>query len=552
MKTKMAFLGCILATLTLAAGIALLSLSGWFISAAAFAGLGLSTTLAFNYFLPSTGVRFFSSLRILARYGERVVTHEVTFKTLSHLRVALYSVLEPLAPSHLIRYHSGEILNRMVSDVDTLDQLYIRIITPLVAALGIIILLGIYLHFFSMSFVFLICGMLLFGLVALPLIMAVLGKKAGEMQLLLNAGLRQDLVNGVQNLGELILLGQWEKHRQKIAHTSHALIKTQFKMACIQGLASALLLLLSGGTLVLLIAVATPMVRAQSLNGANIALVGLAGLAAFEALAPISAAAQYWSKIKLASTRLNALKNTAPAVSFPPHSQILPQRYDIVWRGVSFGYTANQPVLQNFNLTLHHGEHMALVGPSGSGKSTVIHLLARFFDPDAGDIQIGQVPIQNLAETDLRRLMSVITQRPHLFSATLRDNLLLAQPEAKDMELIEALGQVQLQDWFNNLTQGLDTWLGEGGIQLSGGQLHRLAVARALLHNAPIWLLDEPTEGLDRSTELAFWAAISPLMTGRTVLMISHQLNALPHFKIQNINVQSQGFDQNLRDRLRN
>ncbi len=528
MKIKMALLGCMLATLTLLAGIALLSLSGWFISAAAFAGLGLSSTLAFNYFLPSAGVRFFSSLRILARYGERIVTHEVTFKTLSYLRVTLYAALEPLAPAHLLRYHSGELLNRMVTDVDTLDQLYIRIITPLFAAIAMIILLGIYVNFFSWTCTFLICGMLLLSLITLPLILAGFGKKTGAAQLHFNAHLRQQLVTGVQGLGELILLGQGEAYFQKIEKNSQALIHTQFKMACIQGLATALLMILSGGTLVLLIAVATPLVRDHSLNGANLALLGLAAIAGFEAIAPISIGAQYWSKIKLASVRLNALKQATPSVHFPAQSAAFPTKYDIVLQDIHFAYQPQQPVLQHFNLSLHAGEHRTLTGPSGSGKSTVVHLLARFFDPDAGEIRIGGVPIQSLAESDLRRLMSVITQRPHLFSGSLRDNLLIAKPAAEDAELLQALQQVQLQEWAAGLAQGLDTWLGEGGAQLSGGQLHRLAVARALLHNAPIWLLDEPTEGLDQETESAFWAALTPIMQGRTVLIIRHQTRSVP------------------------
>ena len=524
MKTKMALLGCVLATLTLLAGIALLSLSGWFISAAAFAGLGLSSALTFNYFLPSAGVRFFSMLRIVSRYTERIVTHEVTFKALSQLRVALYSALEPLAPAYLIRYHSGELLHRIVSDVDTLDQLYIRIITPLFAALAMVVLLGIYVHFFNWTLTILICGMLLLSLFLLPLLFASLGKKAGEAQLLFNASLRQQIVTGMQGLAELILLGQWNTHFQKIEKNSQALIQTQFKMACIQGLAAALLLFLSGTTFVLIIEIATPLVRNHSLNGANLALLGLAALAAFEAIAPISLGAQYWSKIKLAQGRLNALKNTKPAVTFPTHSKVLPNEYDIRFKQVNFGYQTQQLVLDNFNLSIASGEHVALVGPSGSGKSTIVHLIARFFDPDAGEIHIGAVPIQDLSEADLRRLMSVITQRPHLFSASLKDNLLIAKPNATDAELIDALQKVQLQEWFSSLHNGLETWLGESGIQLSGGQLHRLSVARALLHNAPIWLLDEPTEGLDQETENAFWEAIAPLMQGRTVLLVSHQI----------------------------
>ena len=523
MKTKMALLGCLLATLTLVAGIGLLSLSGWFISAAAFAGLTTLSALSFNYFLPSVGVRFFSLLRIVSRYAERLVTHEVTFKTLSSLRVALYSALEPLAPAHLLRHHSGELLNRMVSDVDTLDQLYIRIITPLFAALAIVALVAFYVHYFSLVLALIIAGMLLLSLIILPIVLALFGRTSGQAQLLLNAELRTHLIEAIQGMGELILLDQWQTQVKQIQQSSQALIKTQSKMACIQGFANFLLFTLSGLTLVLILYVATPLVQNHHLNGANLALLIFTVLAAFEAISPISLGSQYCSKIRLAQGRLNQLKQSKAAVTFPTHSKLLPTEYDIEFDHVCFGYLPGHSVLNDFSLKIQAGAHFTLRGPSGSGKSTTLHLLARFFDPEQGEIRIGQVPIQTLAESDLRRLISLITQRPHLFNASLKENLRLAKPNASDAELIEALHQVQLQPWFDGLNQGLDTWLGESGVQLSGGQLRRLSVARALLHNGPIWLLDEPTEGLDQDTEKSFWMALQPLMQGRTVLMVSHR-----------------------------
>ncbi len=522
MKHKLALLGCLLATLTLVAGIGLLSLSGWFISAAAFAGLSLSSGLAFNYFLPSAGVRFFSMLRIVSRYLERIVTHEVTFKTLSELRVTLYKALEPLSPAHLLRYRSGELLNRMVTDVDTLDQLYLRIITPVFAALAVMLILAIYLHYIGGIFALVICGMLLLSLLIVPLILAGLGQKNGIAQALLQADLRHILLESLQSQGELILLEQWQNRTQQIGLTSQNLIRTQFKMACIQGLASALLLSLAGLTVILVLYIATPLVQMHHLNGANLALLALTALAAFEAIAPISLGAQYWSKIKLASQRLHHLQASKPAVIFPDQSTAIPTQYEIEFDQVCFGYQPEHLILQNYCLKIADGEHFILKGPSGMGKSTILHLIARCFDPQQGAIRIGGIPIQNFAEADLRQMMSLITQRPHLFSASLKDNLRIAKPNASDAELIQALEQVQLHDWLTQLNQGLETWLGEGGNALSGGQLRRLSAARALLHDAPIWLLDEPTEGLDQDTASAFWQALTPLMQGRTVILVQH------------------------------
>lgn len=521
-------LGMLLSFLTLLAGIGLLSLSGWFISAAAFAGLTASTALAFNYFLPSAGVRLFALIRILSRYGERVVTHEATFRILSDLRVRFYTALEPLAPGYLARHHSGEMLTRMVSDIDALDNLYIRVLTPILVALGIMILVLCYVQFFNGILAGIMLGMLLITLLLIPFLLARLGKKPGQDQIHLTTQLRTRVVESTQGMADLLLLNRWQEASAQIEQDSYALLNTQLKMAVIQGLASALLLLLSGLTLWLVVYAAIPLVNTAHLNGANLALLALTALAAFEALAPITLAAQYWSKIKLAAQRLQDISLAKPEVVYPEQSPTLPTHHDVQLRDITFGYRPDQPVLTRFSLAISEGEHIALVGPTGIGKSTVIQLLARFFEPQQGEIQIGGIPIQRLSENDLRKMITVITQRPHLFSGTLRNNLLVANPNASDAECVHALQQVQLQEWFEQLPEGLDTWLGEGGTQLSGGQLRRLAVARAVLHRAPIWLLDEPTEGLDAETEAAFWQSLLPLMQDKTVLIISHQLARLP------------------------
>ncbi len=525
---KWAVLGLLLSLLTLIAGIGLLSTSGWFISAAAFAGLTTTTALAFNYFLPSAGVRFFALLRILSRYGERVVTHEVTFRVLSDLRVWVYNALEPLVPGHLLRYHSAELLTRMVADVDALDNLYIRVLTPILTALSVMLLVLWYLHFFSMTIAWVVLGMLLLTLILVPVVLAGLGKNSGQQQLLCMAALRTTVVESVQGLADLLLLGRWQDTLNKMEQQTSALLKTQFEMALIQGLAAALLLFLSGITLWLVVYCAIPLVNAQQLNGANLALLALTALAAFEALAPIALVAQYFSKTRLAAQRLQVLADTKPEVIFPEKSATLPVVYDIEFDRVSFGYHPDKPVLRDFCLSVAAGEHVALVGATGVGKSTVVQLLARFFNPQQGKITIGGVDIATLSESDLRQAITLITQRPHLFSATLRDNLLLAKPDANDAELAWCLEKVQLNQYVTDLERGLNTWLGEGGMQLSGGQLRRLSIARALLHSAPIWLLDEPTEGLDAETEAAFWQSLIPLMQGKTVLIISHQLASLP------------------------
>ena len=527
-RQKWVGLGTLLATLTLIGGVALLSLSGWFISAAAGAGLSLTTALAFNYFLPSAGVRFFALLRILSRYFERVVSHEAIFRVLSDLRVWVYKSLEPLAPGHLLRYRSGDLMSRMVADVDILNNLYIRVLSPLLASLTLMGLLLIYVAFFNVSIACLLFTFMLFTLLVVPMTLALLGKNTGQLQNTIEAHLRTQLVDSIQGMADLLLLGRLEEYTAQLIQHNKTWIRTQRKMAMIQGLASGLMVLLSGLTMWLVVYCAIPIVTAHHLNGANIALLALTALAAFEALAPITLAAQFFSKIKASAERLHSIAQAKPEVIFPEHSAPLPTRFDLEWKNISFGYVPEPLVLKNFSLKINQGEHLALVGATGSGKSTVAQLMARFFNPHSGQLLIGGVPIETLSESDLRNTVTLITQRPHLFSATLRDNLRIANPEASDAELTQALAQIQLKTWFEQLPEGLNTWVGEGGIQLSGGQLRRLSVARAVLHHAPIWLLDEPTEGLDQETEAVFWETLMPLMRDKTVLIITHQLEKLP------------------------
>lgn len=516
--------GCLLSIMTLLASIGLLSLSGWFISSATLAGLSFIMANSFNYPLPSLGVSFFSFVRIIARYGELVVMHEVTFKMLSRLRVLFYQTLEPLAPAHLIRYQSGELLHRMVTDVNALDQLYVRIFTPIVSALAMMAIIYFYVSFFSQDIAFLMFGMLFLSFLFLPILIGLLGKKIGEKQLLLSAQLRVNLVTSIQGLTEILLFNQWGNYYKRIEDISLDLQKTQYKMVCIQGLANALLVFLSGSTLMAVIYMATRLIHEHQLSDVNLALLTLTTLACFEAISPLLLGAQYWGKIKLASDRLSDLSHHKPEVIFPDRSLNLPKHYDIHFNHVDFFYTPGHAVLTDFSLRIAGGKPLVLMGNSGSGKSTIAYLLSRFFDPVNGEIFIGNISLKSFSEQDLRKLITLITQQPHLFNATLRDNLKIANSQANDHDLTVALEQVQLNTWFSRLEQGLDTRLGETGAQLSGGELRRLALARAILHNAPIWILDEPTEGLDQDTEKVFWSAIEPLLQQKTVLIITHRV----------------------------
>jgi ATP-binding cassette subfamily C protein CydC len=256
-----------------------------------------------------------------------------------------------------------------------------------------------------------------------------------------------------------------------------------------------------------------------------LALVALAVLGAFDAVAMLPAAYQYLGRTREAGRRLMEITNTPPAVRFADASPELPLRCAVAFEAVHFRYRpADPPALAALTFRVEPGERVAVVGRTGAGKSTLAHLLVRFWDPGQGCVRIGGRDIRTLAEGDLRRLVTVVSQQPHIFNASIRDNLRIAAPEAAEGDLQAALAAVQLDAFTASLSDGLDTWVGEAGRRLSGGQARRLALARAVLHDGPVWVLDEPTEGLDRVTEARTLQRLFSLTSGRTVLLITHRL----------------------------
>jgi ATP-binding cassette subfamily C protein CydC len=270
------------------------------------------------------------------------------------------------------------------------------------------------------------------------------------------------------------------------------------------------------------------LVNSGQLHGANLALVVLAVMASFEAVMPLPAAYQFLGRTRQAGRRLLEIVDAAPAVVYPAQSAADPPNGGIAFERVVFGYRSEDlPVLTGVDFTVAEGERIAVLGSTGAGKSTLIYLLVRFWDPQSGKIRLGGEDIRNFSEAQLRGHLSVVSQQAHVFNASIRDNLRIARPQADDAQLWEALEAVQLDGFVRSLPDGLGTWTGESGKLLSGGQARRLSVARAVLHAAPVWVLDEPTEGLDRETERRLMNTLFPLTAGRTVLLITHRLEDL-------------------------
>ncbi|EFR6902371.1 cysteine/glutathione ABC transporter ATP-binding protein/permease CydC [Salmonella enterica subsp. enterica serovar Infantis] len=520
-------LGIALAILTLLASIGLLTLSGWFLSASAIAGF--AGIYSFNYMLPAAGVRGAAITRTAGRYFERLVSHDATFRVLQHLRIYTFSKLLPLSPAGLARYQQGELLNRIVADVDTLDHLYLRVISPLVGAFVVIMIVTLGLSVLDVTLAITLGGIMLLTLFIMPPMFYRAGKNTGQNLTHLRGQYRQQLTSWLQGQAELTIFGASKRYRAQMEATELQWHEAQRQQSELTALSQALMLLIGALAVMLMLWMASGGVGGNTQPGALIALFVFCALAAFEALAPVTGAFQHLGQVIASALRITELTEQKPEVTFPQAETPAPEKVTLTLRDVSFRYP-DQPInaLNALSLQANPGEHVAILGRTGCGKSTLLQLLTRAWDPKQGEILLNDLPLSSLSESALRRTISVVPQRVHLFSATLRDNLLLAAPNASDEALSDMLRRVGLENLLED--SGLNSWLGEGGRLLSGGELRRLAIARALLHDAPLMLLDEPTEGLDATTESEMLELLADVMREKTVLMVTHRLRGLARF----------------------
>ena len=520
-------LGVILAIVTLLASIGLLTLSGWFLSASAV--VGAAGLYSFNYMLPAAGVRGAAITRTAGRYFERLVSHDATFRVLQHLRVTTFSKLLPLSPAGLSRFRQGELLNRVVADVDTLDHLYLRVISPLVGALVVIAMVTVGLSVLDVSLALMLGGIMLATLIILPPLFYRAGKPTGESLTQLRGQYRQQLTTWLLGQAELAIFGASQRYREQMENTELSWHDAQRRQSDLTAASQAVMLLIGALAVLTMLWFASGSVGDNTQPGALIALFVFCALAAFEALAPVTGAFQHLGQVIASAVRITQITDCPPEVQFPQSPMMVPAAVNVRLQEISFSYPEQpQKALNGINLSISAGEHVAVLGRTGCGKSTLLQLLTRAWDPQHGEVLLNEVPLTHYSETALRASISMVPQRVHLFSATLRDNLLLAAPQASDEVLTEVLNRTGLEKLLDD--SGLNAWLGEGGRQLSGGELRRLAIARALLHDAPLVLLDEPTEGLDAATESQILELLEEVMQEKTVLMVTHRLRGLSRF----------------------
>lgn len=523
-------LGTILAITSLSASIGLLSLSGWFLAASFLVG----STILFNFFYPSSGVRGLAIGRTISRYFERLVTHDATFRVLAELRISVFKKLIPLSPSGLNHFRNSELLNRLVADVDTLDTLYLNLLSPFISAIMVITFMAIGLSFVSALLAVIICSTLLALLFIFPAIFYRLGQKSGKKIIQARAEYRSQFIEWIQLNAEFLLFGLVPQMTQKLEKTEQTWLHSQSKESQLTGFSNALLTFINGILVCVVFLLVTTAIDASSADNpeALVALVIFCVMASAEILMPIGIAFLHLGQLITAAERLNDLIEQRPLVEFNGSTrwQKIAENQPLVrFEKVTFNYPSNhQATLNGLSFEVNKGQKVAILGKTGSGKSTIFQLLNRHYDPTSGQILLANCNVADYPEAILRSHLVTLSQRVHIFSQTLRDNLLMGNPQATDEQLKLVLEQVELAYLLQE--QDLDLWLGEGGRPLSGGEQRRLGLARVLLSNAELVLLDEPTEGLDRETEQQILMLIFAHCQARTLLMITHRLQGLERF----------------------
>ncbi|WP_432085968.1 thiol reductant ABC exporter subunit CydD [Streptomyces sp. bgisy095] len=522
LKGRMA-LALLLGSLALGSAVGLMAVSGWLISRAS------EQPPVLHLMMAVTATRAFGIGRAVFRYAERLVSHDAVVRMLADLRVSVYRRLERIAPAGLRRTRRGDLLARLVQDVDALQDYWLRWLLPVGAALAVGVgAVGFTAWLLPEAGAVLAVGLLVAG-IAVPAAGGALARRAERRLAPARGALATSVADLLRGCAELTVAGALRSRTERAREADRVLTGIASRQAAATALGAGLSALVCGLTVAAAAFVGVQAVRDGRLDGVSLAVVVLTPLAAFEAVTGLPLAVQYRQRVKHSAERVFEVLD-APVPVHEPHTPAAPPvgPFPLELSGVSARYAGqDRPALTGFGLTLEAGRRVAVVGASGSGKTTLAQVLLRFLDVEHGTYRLGGVPAGELDGDAVRRLVGLCAQDAHLFDSSVRENLRLARVGADDGELREALRRARLLDWVDGLPEGLDTLVGEHGARLSGGQRQRLALARALLADFPVLVLDEPAEHLDLATADALTDDLLRATEGRTTVLITHRLHGL-------------------------
>jgi ATP-binding cassette, subfamily C, bacterial CydC len=518
-------LAVLLGVLAVVANVLLMATSAFLISRAAVVDSVADLALAI------TSVRVLAIGRAAFRYLERIATHTSTFRSLTGLRVWAYRAIEPLAPARLDPFRNGDLVTRLVSDVDTLQDVPARVLAPPFVALGVGIVATLLLASFDPVLGAILAAALVLAGLVLPAWLRRRTRRPAESLIDGRAELHATLVDLVVGLPDLVAFGAAGARTADAVARAAAVDSLRLRVARTRGTGSGLVALATSLTSVVVLAVGIALVRDGRLEGVLLAVLPLAAAAAFEAVVPLPAAADLAGTASASASRLAEIAGPGasgmadpaaePAVTAAPAWTAAP-RFEV--RGLRFAYPGAQaPVFDGLELDIEAGSTVAVLGPSGTGKSTLVSLLVRFWEPTAGEIRVDGADLSAMDPDAVRAATAVVPQRVDLFNGTIRDNVAVADADVTDARIEEACRMAGLDAFVATLPDGYDTVIGEDGVQLSGGERQRLAIARAVVRDAPLVIFDEGTSDLDPATESEVMDRLAAWLAGRTVLLVTHR-----------------------------